>query len=88
MHILGAPEPTAPVSTVNDAAPMEGSEVLAMKAFVTSFVVGALVGVLYAVLRIKSPAPPLVALAGLFGMVLGEGAYPAALRFLTSWLGT
>lgn len=57
-----------------------------MKPFLTSFVIGALVGVFYAVLRIRSPAPPIVALVGLFGMVLGEGAYPAALRVLTSLL--
>jgi XapX domain-containing protein len=45
-----------------------------MKALLISFVVGLLVGVLYGVIRVKSPAPPLVALLGLFGMVLGEQA--------------
>jgi XapX domain-containing protein len=34
--------------------------------------VGLLVGIAYALLRVKSPAPPLDALAGLLGMVLGE----------------
>ncbi len=29
-------------------------------------------GVLYGVIRVKSPAPPIVALLGLLGMVLGE----------------
>jgi XapX domain-containing protein len=33
------------------------------------------VGLLYAALRVKSPAPPLIALAGLLGMVLGEGGW-------------
>ncbi len=47
-----------------------------MKAFALSIVVGLLVGVLYAWLRVKSPAPPLVALAGLLGMVIGEAALP------------
>ena len=51
-----------------------------MKAYLLSFVVGSGVGSLYAALRVKSPAPPLVALLGLLGMVLGEGAY--------SWLKT
>jgi XapX domain-containing protein len=43
-----------------------------MKAMIISFAVGLIVGVAYALLRVKSPAPPLVALAGLLGMVWGE----------------
>jgi XapX domain-containing protein len=43
-----------------------------MKAMLISFAVGLMVGVAYALLRVKSPAPPLVALAGLLGMVWGE----------------
>jgi XapX domain-containing protein len=43
-----------------------------MKGLLISFVVGLLVGVLYGVIRVKSPAPPIVALLGLLGMVLGE----------------
>jgi XapX domain-containing protein len=43
-----------------------------MKPFFFSFVVGCAVGLLYAALRVKSPAPPLVALLGLLGMVLEE----------------
>jgi XapX domain-containing protein len=43
-----------------------------MKAILISFAVGSMVGVIYALLRVKSPAPPLVALAGLLGMVWGE----------------
>jgi len=46
-----------------------------MKAYVFSFAVGLSVGLLYAWLRVKSPAPPLVALIGLLGMLLGEGGY-------------
>ncbi|MFK7339295.1 DUF1427 family protein [Acinetobacter baumannii] len=38
--------------------------------------VGLLVGVLYYVLNVKSPAPPLVALVGLLGMVIGEQLLP------------
>ena len=37
-----------------------------------SFVVGLGVGLLYGLIRVKSPAPPIVALLGLLGMVLGE----------------
>jgi XapX domain-containing protein len=43
-----------------------------MKALLISFVVGLLVGVVYGVIRVKSPAPPIIALVGLLGMVLGE----------------
>jgi XapX domain-containing protein len=43
-----------------------------MKATLISFAVGLMVGAVYALLRVRSPAPPLVALAGLLGMVWGE----------------
>ena len=43
-----------------------------MKAYLISLAVGALVGVIYGLLRVKSPAPPTVALVGLFGMLAGE----------------
>jgi XapX domain-containing protein len=43
-----------------------------MKVLTISFAVGLFVGVLYGVIRVKSPAPPIVALLGLLGMVLGE----------------
>ena len=43
-----------------------------MKVLFLSFVVGLGVGALYGIIRVKSPAPPIVALLGLLGMVLGE----------------
>jgi XapX domain-containing protein len=43
-----------------------------MKVLFLSFVVGLGVGTLYGLIRVKSPAPPIVALLGLLGMVLGE----------------
>jgi len=43
-----------------------------MKGLFLSFVVGLGVGVLYGLLRVKSPAPPIIALLGLLGMVVGE----------------
>src|SRR5580704_15483188 len=43
-----------------------------MRAFFVSFAIGLGVGVLYGLLRVKSPAPPIVALLGLLGMVIGE----------------
>ncbi|AXQ22053.1 DUF1427 family protein [Acinetobacter wuhouensis] len=47
-----------------------------MKIYLLSLAVGLLVGVLYYVLNVKSPAPPLVALLGLLGMVIGEQLIP------------
>ena len=46
-----------------------------MKAYLLSLLLGLAVGILYAICRVKSPAPPLVALTGLLGMVLGESGY-------------
>jgi len=43
-----------------------------MKVLFLSFIVGLGVGVLHGLIRVKSPAPPIVALLGLLGMVLGE----------------
>ena len=43
-----------------------------MKVLFISFVAGLGVGILYGLIRVKSPAPPIVALLGLLGMVLGE----------------
>ena len=43
-----------------------------MRTYFFSFALGCAVGVLYALCRVKSPAPPIVALLGLLGMVLGE----------------
>jgi len=49
-----------------------------MLAFLISLAVGLLVGVLYGLIGVRSPAPPLIALAGLLGMVLVEQAVPFA----------
>src|SRR6201998_4681295 len=57
---------TALHSSSGDGGGME------MKVLFLSFVVGLGVGVLYGLVRVKSPAPPIVALLGLLGMVLGE----------------
>ena len=47
-----------------------------MKMYALSLGVGVLVGVLYYLLNVKSPAPPYVALLGLLGMVVGEKLIP------------
>jgi XapX domain-containing protein len=43
-----------------------------MKVSFISFVVGLAMGFSYGLIRVKSPAPPIIALLGLLGMVLGE----------------
>jgi XapX domain-containing protein len=53
-----------------------------MKLYAWSIVVGLLVGVIYSLLRIRSPAPPLVALVGLLGILLGQQAIPLAKHLL------
>src|SRR6204780_1053516 len=59
------------VATVLHSNSGEGGGI-EMKVLLLSFVVGLGVGVLYGLIRVKSPAPPIVALLGLLGMVLGE----------------
>ena len=44
--------------------------------FLISLGIGFGVGIAYFILKVPSPAPPLIALAGLLGMVLGEHAIP------------
>jgi XapX domain-containing protein len=44
--------------------------------YLISLGVGFVVGLLYWLVRVQSPAPPLIALAGLLGMVMGEHAIP------------
>ena len=51
-----------------------------MKIYVLSFAVGLLVGAIYGVLNVRSPAPPVVALIGLLGILLGEQLVPLAKR--------
>jgi XapX domain-containing protein len=43
-----------------------------MRVLLISFVVGLGVGILYGLIRVKSPAPPIVALLGLLGTVIGK----------------
>jgi XapX domain-containing protein len=45
-----------------------------MLPYVLSAGVGLAVGVAYALLGVRSPAPPIIALLGLLGMLLGETA--------------
>jgi XapX domain-containing protein len=45
--------------------------------YVKALLAGVLVGVLYAAVKVRSPAPPPIALFGLLGMLLGQAALGA-----------
>ena len=51
-----------------------------MTGYLVSLVMGLAVGVAYGLVQVRSPAPPLIALIGLLGMVLGEQAIDLAKR--------
>jgi XapX domain-containing protein len=48
-----------------------------MAGYLVSLFMGLAVGVAYGLMQVRSPAPPLIALVGLLGMVLGEQAIDA-----------
>ena len=54
-----------------------------MKAWIISLVCGVAAGVIYALLDVHSPAPPVVALLGLFGMLVGEQLIPIGRRLVS-----
>jgi XapX domain-containing protein len=65
---------------------------MAMKMYIVSLAVGLLVGLIYGFLNVRSPAPPVIALVGLLGILVGE-QLPPLLRQLwqpeankVSWL--
>ena len=54
-----------------------------MKPYLISLAVGLLVGVLYGLLNVRSPAPPAIALLGLLGMLVGEQIVPITQRLVS-----
>jgi len=54
-----------------------------MKLYLVSLAAGLLVGVIYSLLDVRSPAPPLVALVGLLGILAGEQIIPVARHLLS-----
>lgn len=54
-----------------------------MKHYLLSLGAGLLVGVIYSLLNVRSPAPPAIALLGLAGMLMGEQAIPIAKHLVT-----
>lgn len=63
-----------------------------MKMYLIALGAGLLVGVIYGLLNVRSPAPPIVALVGLLGILLGEQVVPLTKRLLaghpvtTAWV--
>jgi XapX domain-containing protein len=51
-----------------------------VKTYVISLSAGLLAGLLYGLLGVRSPAPPVVALIGLLGLLVGEQAVSLAKR--------
>ena len=47
-----------------------------MKVYLISLGAGLLVGIIYSLISVRSPAPPVVALIGLLGMLVGEQIVP------------
>ena len=43
-----------------------------MNSYLVSLAAGVLVGLIYGVIHVRSPAPPVIALAGLLGILIGE----------------
>jgi XapX domain-containing protein len=55
-----------------------------MKLYFVSAIAGLLVGCLYALMQVRSPAPPLVALVGLCGIYMGELGTAALIQWIQS----
>lgn len=53
-----------------------------MKLYLVSLGAGILVGIIYALMQVRSPAPPAIALIGLLGMLIGEQVVPPVKRML------
>ena len=51
-----------------------------MLGYLVSLLMGLAVGAAYGLVQVRSPAPPMIALVGLFGMVLGQQAVDLAKR--------
>jgi XapX domain-containing protein len=54
-----------------------------MKPYLLSLAAGLLVGIVYALLNVRSPAPPVIALIGLLGILIGEQLPPLVKNYLT-----
>jgi XapX domain-containing protein len=64
-----------------------------VKPYLLSLAAGLLVGTVYALIHVRSPAPPVIALVGLLGILAGEQIPPLAKHIwgqhtnVSTWLG-
>src|SRR5882724_8312442 len=54
-----------------------------MRVYLLSLGAGLLVGIVYSLLNVRSPAPPVVALVGLLGILIGEQVIPVGKEMLS-----
>ncbi|MCV9967854.1 XapX domain-containing protein [Pararhizobium sp. BT-229] len=54
-----------------------------MKIYLLSLGAGLLVGIIYGLINVRSPAPPVIALIGLLGILVGEQAVPLVKRLMS-----
>jgi XapX domain-containing protein len=55
-----------------------------VKIYLISLAVGVLVGAIYGLFGVRSPAPPVIALVGLAGILIGEQAVPLAKKWIAN----
>lgn len=55
-----------------------------MKPYLLSLGAGLVVGIVYSLMGVRSPAPPVIALIGLLGILLGEQVAPVVKRLFGS----
>src|SRR3982751_4516466 len=85
------PLPAKPPSSGNDPDTTMW-ELALMKPYLLSLGAGILVGIVYSLINVRSPAPPVIALIGLLGILAGERVVPLARRLfsdqpvITGWL--
>jgi len=53
-----------------------------VQVYAVSLAIGVLVGIIYGLLKVRSPAPPIVVLIGLAGILLGEQVVPLGKRVI------
>lgn len=64
-----------------------------MKPYLLSLAAGILVGVIYSLVHVRSPAPPVIALVGLLGILIGEQIPPLVKQVIdkntttSAWVG-
>ena len=56
-----------------------------MRPYLASVILGVAVGVVYGLVKVRSPAPPAIALLGLLGMLVGKQAVTLVKSHVFGW---